>query len=233
MKFKKHIYFYPEKPVLVHRDQDLVEELSQDDDWVAEFKYNGARCVLTIINGDISFWTRHGAPMKTIDTGDSRYQEMIKEIQASVPSTGHYQFEGEFRHKKVIGKQYRLVLWDCIIYNDEYLNKLTYDERRKLVLDHFSTAPVAHGKVINLNEYRRRVTVIAQFHGDFRCLFAEFKSLKPVKYSNVKHLIEFEDGEFEGLVMKNRNGKLNLGRNSNPDSKWMMKIRIETGRHKF
>jgi len=236
MKFPNHIYFYPEKPVLVHRDQDLVEMFCTDPDWVAELKYNGVRCVLTIINGEVSFWTRHGAPIKTIDLTDDRCKELVKEVTDAVPSTGHYQFEGELRHKKVTGLQYRLVLWDCLIYNDEYLNKLTYDERRELVLKHFSVAPDAQDKVINLSEYKRRITVIHQFPDDFRRVFIEFADRQAgntglYKYNSMRHLIESD--EFEGLVFKNRNGKLNLGRNTNPDSKWMMKIRIETGRHKF
>jgi ATP-dependent DNA ligase len=232
MKFKEFIYFYPEKPVLVHRDQPLVDKFTEDPDYVAEIKVNGNRCILVILNHEVSFFNRHGKEMRNIDKSDERYKEMVKEIKRKVPDTGHYQFEGEFRHNKVKGIQYRLVLWDCLIYNDEYLNKLTYDERREFVLKHFSVDD-AEGYQIGDNiislkawaDYRKsRVTVIKQYNNvDFRKLFEQYK---------LKHW----DGkleEFEGLVFKNRNGKLGLGRKNNPDSKWMFKIRIETGRHKF
>ena len=150
-------------------------------------------------------------------SGGSREQ-----IKTSVPNKGHFQFEGELRHSKVTGIQYKLVLWDCLIYNDEYLNRLTYDERRELVLKHFQSSSDASDKVISLSEYRKRVKVIEQFESDFRTIFDEFacgdRTLGDV-------------GEFEGLVMKNRKGKLALGRKTNPDSRWMFKIRIETGRH--
>lgn len=224
MKFKNFIYFYPEKPTLIHRDQPLVEELSNDPLYIAEPKYNGTRCTLVVLNGDIDFWTRHNHPVKNLKRSGSEYDEIIQEIKSAVPSKGHFQFEGELRHSKVTGIQYKLVLWDCIIYNDEYLNKIGYDERRELVKKHFQTLPVAPGRVVKLSDYRKRVTVIEQFLGDFRAIFNEYAS-------GQRTLGEL--AEFEGLVIKHRNGKLALGRKSNPDSRWMFKIRIETGRHKF
>ena len=232
MKFKEFIYFFPEKPVLVHRDQPLVDDFTNDPDYIAEMKVNGNRCVLVVLNGEVSFWNRHGKEFRNLKHSDERYIELVDEVKSKVPSTGHYQFEGELRHNKVPGLQYRLVLWDCIIYNDEYLNKLPYSERRELVLKHFSVDEAENyqigDNVISLKKWsdyqNSRVTVIKQYNDvDFKKLFNELHK---------KHL-NGELEEFEGLVFKNVNGKLNLGRKNNPDSKYMFKIRIETGRHKF
>jgi ATP-dependent DNA ligase len=228
MKFKEFIYFYPERPVLVHRDQPLVDEISEDDNYIAEPKYNGARCVLVVLNGDVSLWNRHGNPMRTINETDERYKELVKEVKKYVPKTGHYQFEGEFRHNKVTGLQYKLVLWDCLIYADEYLNKLAYDDRREIVLKHFAVPVDTSKKVIDLESYRKHITVIEQFKTDFKKVYSEFMSGKR-KLNDGENWL----AEFEGLVMKNRKGKLALGRKTNPDSRWMYKIRKETGRHKF
>ena len=228
MQFKEFIYFYPEKPVLVHRDQPLVDDFSADDDYVAEPKYNGARCVLVVLNGEVSFWNRHGKPMKTINKTDERYIELVKEVKKTVPKTGHFQFEGEFRHNKVTGLQYNLVLWDTLIYTDEYLNKLIYDDRRELVLKHFAVPVDTSKKLVDLNAYKKRITVIQQFKKDFKKLYSEFMSGKR-KLNDSENWAD----EFEGLVFKNRKGKLALGRKTNPDSRWMFKIRKETGRHKF
>jgi ATP-dependent DNA ligase len=224
VRFDNFIYFYPEKPTLVHRDQELVDELSDNPDFVAEPKYNGTRCIVVVLNGDVAFWTRHNHPVKNLKTGTPEYNELVQEIKIRVPDKGHFQFEGELRHSKVTGIQYKIVLWDCLIYDGEYLNKLTYDERRELVEKHFQTASDASGKVISILPYLKRVKVIEQFKGDFRAIFNEY-------VAGQRRLGEPE--EFEGLVMKNRNGKLALGRRTNPDSRWMFKIRIETGRHKF
>jgi ATP-dependent DNA ligase len=224
MKFKNFIYFYPEKPTLIHRDQPLVDELSDDDLYIAEPKYNGTRCTLVVLNGKVEFWTRHNHPVKNLKHDTPEYDELVKEIKTRIPSKGHFQFEGELRHSKVTGIQNKLVLWDCIIYNDEYLNKIDYDERRSLVIKHFQASSEAGDKVVNISDYRRRVTVIEQYSDDFRAVFADFVEGRKVLG---------EKAEFEGLVIKNRKGKLALGRSTNPDSRWMFKILIETGRHKF
>jgi ATP-dependent DNA ligase len=224
MKFKKHIYFYPEKPSLVHRDQPLVGDLAKNDNWIAEPKYNGTRCVLTVINGDVSFWTRHGEQVKILNKDTVEYIEMVNEVKEALPDKGHFQFDSELRHHKVKGLSFHLVIWDCFIYNDLYLNRLEYDERRELVLKHFYFPENTSDKVIILNRYKRRVAVIEQFKTDFRKVFDEFVSEKRVLGN---------PDEFEGLVMKNRKGKLSLGRKTNPNSTWMFKMRIETGRHKF
>ena len=71
MKFKQFIYFYPEKPVLVHRDQPLVDEFSADDDYVAEPKYNGARCILVVLNGEMELTI--GGVSRTLIKGDQYF----------------------------------------------------------------------------------------------------------------------------------------------------------------
>jgi len=210
--------------MLVHRDQPLVNEISEDDNFIAEPKYNGTRCVLTVLDHDVTFWTRHGHPVKTLNHSAPEYDELVAEVKATIPKKGHFQFDGELRHHKVTGLSFNLVLWDCFIYQDEFLNRRTYDERRALVLKHFSTSGNDKGKVIKLSEYRKRITVIEQFKTDFRKVFDEFVNEK----RSLGHI-----DEFEGLVMKNRHGLLSLGRSTNPESRWMYKIRIETGRHKF
>ena len=41
------------------------------------------------------------------------------------------------------------------------------------------------------------------------------------------------DSEIEGLVLKNEKGKLELGRKTGIDSKWMFKVRKPSGRYRF
>lgn len=224
MKFKKHIYFYPEKPSLIHRDQPLVADLSNDENWVAEPKYNGTRCILTVVDSSVTFWTRHGHEVKILNKDADEFKELVNEVKESLPDKGHFQFDSELRHHKVKGLSFHLVIWDCFIYNDLFLNRPEYDERRNLVLKHFNAPENISTKVVNLNRYKRRVTVIEQFKTDFRGVFDEFVL--------EKRMLGNHD-EFEGLVIKNRKGKLSLGRKTNPNSTWMYKIRIETGRHKF
>lgn len=60
MKIKRLKYFYPEKPVLMHIDQDAFEDMSKSPQWMAEPKLNGARCEVHMMDGEVEFWDRHG-----------------------------------------------------------------------------------------------------------------------------------------------------------------------------
>ena len=91
MKLRDFKYFYPEKPVLIHRDQDLVTELSDNDNFIAEPKYNGQRCMLHIIDGKVEFWSRHGELLAYNKDPDP---EMVAELKRLFPK-GYYLFDSE------------------------------------------------------------------------------------------------------------------------------------------
>lgn len=202
MKIKVFKYFYPERPVLVHRDQDLVDKLSDDPNWVAELKYNGQKLELHIIDGEVMFYSRHGDLLKYhFDPSP----EIVDYFKKKFPK-GYYLFSGELRHNKFKGIQHKVVLWDVFIYNNQFLYKEPYWARRALLEKHF------------LKGNYRVVSLIRQYKTDFRKVF---------------EMANPEVNEFEGIVMKNLQGKVAVGRRTSPDSKWQFKIRKKTGRHKF
>lgn len=201
MKLKKFKYFYPEKPVLVHRDQELVYKLSENPDYIGEIKFNGQRLELHVMDGIPEFWGRHGEKL-TYNPSEA----VLGAIKEKIPTTGYYIFDGELRHNKVIGIRDKIVLWDVFTWESKTV-RLEYHERRELL------------KSLNLGiDLGSTLCMADQCIGDFRNTF--------------DRLIE-ESDEFEGIVMKNRHGKLNLGRTGAKNSDWMFKIRKTTGRHRY
>lgn len=212
MKIKRLKYFYPEKPVLMKITQESFTEMSNSPQWVAEPKYNGSRCIVHMLNGEISFWDRHGKKLdfdSNVLYKDGR--DKIKMIlRLAFGDIGYYVFDGELRHNKVTGIQNKLVLWDCFIYNHELLNKKPYWARRALI---------EAGIKEDTND---PVTLIRQWKHHFKTVYDEYVA---GHWGN--------PDEFEGIVLKNVNGLLNLGRNSGINSNWMFKVRKQTGRHRF
>lgn len=130
----------------------------------------------------------------------------MEEALKQLPPRGYFLFDGELRHNKTKGVQDKVVLWDAFIYNGKLQFDLPYWVRRQKVID------------IGLEQSDlATISLIKQYKGDFKKLFEK--------------LIQFK--EFEGLVLKNTQGKLKPGVNSCPDSRWMFKIRKETGRHRY
>ena len=168
MILKRFKYFYPEKPVLVHREQELVYRMSENPDFVGEIKFNGIRLVLHVIDGKPEFWGRHGDILTY-----KPCEAVLSAIREKIPCEGYYIFDGELR----------------------LLKSLNLDTSLDSTL-----------------------ILIEQCEGNFKETF--------------ERLIT-ESDEFEGIVMKNLKGTLNLGRTGAKNSQWMFKIRRTTGRHRY
>jgi len=201
MKLNNFKYFYPEKPVLVHRDQELVHRLSMNPDYIGEIKFNGQRLALHVLDGVPELWGRHGEKL-TYKPSES----VLGVIKEKIPTQGYYVFDGELRHNKVPGMRDKIVLWDVFVWNSSMV-RLGYDDRRGLL------------KSLNLDTDMDSILhLIGQCEGNFKETFDRLIA---------------ESDEFEGIVMKNRKGKLNLGRTGAKNSNWMFKIRRTTGRHRY
>ena len=92
------------------------------------------------------------------------------------------------------------------IYNYEFQHKSPYWARRALLAD-----------ILTVDE-ELKVSLITQYTSDFKAVFNELTA---------------DENEYEGLVIKNLQGKIRPGRKSCPNSSWMYKIRKQTGRHRY
>ena len=210
MKLKKFTYFYPEAPELILIESDAFTEMSNDDNYIAEPKFNEQRCELHLIDGVVHFWDRHGKSLSYDSNpmyADGR-EKIAKIIVDTFGDKGYFLLDAGLRHNKVEGINNKLVIYDIHVYQNEVLNKWEFEERRAVLeLNFKNTSP---DDTVHLIEWH-----LNDFHKWF------------------KYYAEHPSGEFEGLVMKNRKGKLKLSRTSNNKSLWMFKTRIKTGRHRY
>lgn len=213
MKLNTITYFYPEKPVLILKDTDAFQEMSDSPLYVGEPKYNGQRCELHLLDGQAEFWDRHGKHLTYNSNSlyDEGREKIVKEIVDRVGDKGYFVFDCELRHNKVQGIQNKLVIYDIHVYKNEVLNKMVFKDRREL-LESLGFS-IYNGDTVHL---------IYQYKDDFE---THFNSFIAGNYGDAD--------EFEGLVIKRLDGKLKLGRASGSDSTWMFKVRKQTGRHRY
>ena len=126
MNIDKFTYFYPEKPTLVSIEQDIFDMMSDDQKWIAEAKYNGARLQLHIMDGRPEFWDRHGKKLVYQPT-----DEILNEVKNLFPQKGYYLFDGELRHNKVIGVKNMIMIYDALICDGELMIEVPFSVRRK------------------------------------------------------------------------------------------------------
>ena len=205
MRIESFEYFYPEKPRLTSIKSPMFEKLSKDPQWIAEKKFNGSRLQFNVVCAN------NGDPQHF--TFMNRHglhlayvpdDVMRKALQKLPWPAGYCLLDGELRHNKVVGVRHKIVFYDVFVWDGELLTDKDFLFRRNLL---YKLLPYPNGP-LSLPEW---------FNGD---LYAAFKDVT-------------KDPEIEGLVIKNINGKLNLGRNAGRDSAWMWKVRKESGRYRF
>ena len=132
--------------------------------------------------------------------------DLLEELKKLPLSKSYYSFDAELCDKKVKGVRDRVVFYDLHIYKGELLTTKPFWYRRELLETLFKRV----GKAKN-------ISLIEQFSGRFKPLF--------------NRVIKNE--AIEGLVLKNKQGMLNLGRTSAIESQWMYKVRKPSGRYHF
>jgi ATP-dependent DNA ligase len=200
MQIDSFKYFYPERPRLLHIEQPLFEQLSQDPNWVAEPKYNGSRLQLHFVAGAWQFWNRHEQPMVYTPSPE------VFDALAGLNLKGYWLFDGELRHKKTRGISHKIVLYDVFIRQGDLLLGQPFADRRGIL------------------------ETLLHYHGDYHVL-----GLAPQYEENFRQVFGLltQDEEIEGLVLKNLQGQLQLGRSRAAESRWMWKVRQPSGRYQF
>jgi hypothetical protein len=139
-------------------------------------------------------------------------RENIKKILISkVGKKGYFVFDSELRHNKVKNIQNMLVIYDIHVYKNEVLNRMVFGDRRKL-LESLGFS-IFNGDTVHL---------IYQYKENFE---NHFNSFTVGNYG--------DPDEFEGLVIKNLNGKLKLGRVTGTNSQWMFKVRVASKKYRY
>lgn len=158
MQINDFTYFYPERPGLIHIEQDLFGRLSADPAWIAEPKFNGKRLELHCLpSGALYFYNRHGEVMAYTPTA-----ELIANL-AALDLKGYWLFDGELRDRKVKGVRDQVVLYDVFIAEGELLTGVSFADRRGILetLFHYS------------GPYTDTLTLADQYPGDFRAVYDE------------------------------------------------------------
>lgn len=202
-KISEFRYFYPEKPRLMHVGQELFDKLSRDPDWLAEPKINGKRLQLHHLPDGRFLFYNRHGEPMRHSPGPKLAEDLRR-----LDLKGYWLFDGELRDGKVKGVRDKVALWDVFMADGEVLVDKTYEERRGILETLFHYCGPDSGENLDL---------IQQFGGDFRRRFDAYK----------------DDPEVEGLVLKNKNGKLALGRTGAYQSGWMWKVRKASGIARF
>ena len=200
------IYYYPNRPFLIPPDSEMVQQKSDDPNWDAEIKWGGDR---------LGLWkTKEQFPKQFSSfVFWNRQNEIFKKYEPSPELLDELNslelpfetaLDGELLHFKTRNYKHCIVFYDAYIVGDQRC-VVELRNRRDIMASYFKARKF---KLIHMAE---------QFQTDFKQHFDKV----------------IVDDEKEGLVMKDKNGKIQWNTVKSPDVAWQLKIRKPEKNYKF
>lgn len=210
MKYLSYKYLYPPRPKNAIPDT----ELSSFDDgtFIAQPKLNGSNCVIFTNGQRFIVMNRHGARLTNFELDENELKEIYR-------GSGWMILNGEYLNKSKSDEtnttfNHKFVIFDILCFNGEYLLGKTFEERVKL-LDSL------YGQTESEKDYlflvSRNVYRVKSFYTDFKSIYDRLVPIDVI----------------EGLVMKRKMAKLELGSTENNNTKSQIKCRKATRNYKY
>jgi hypothetical protein len=210
MRYLSYKYLYPPRPKNAIPDTEL--EFWDNGSLIAQPKLNGSNCVI-FTNGEKTIvMNRHNQRLTNFNISDNEIKDIYR-------GEGWMILNGEYMNKSKSDENnqvfnHKFVIFDILGFNSEYLVGKTFEERIQL-LDSI------YGQVDSEKEYLFKVTEniyrVKSYVGDFKSLYDKLTPIDMI----------------EGLVMKRKNARLELGTSENNNTKSQLKCRKATKNYKY
>lgn len=217
MKYTKFSYLFPPRPVQTTEPAEL--DKYDTGEYVAQPKYNGTCCVLFINESQIMVMNRH----KGLISSD--YSQI--DLKGLHRGKGWMVLCGEFLNKNKKGEDgipfnLKFVIWDILVYENNYLLGTSFVERMNLLEELYPSVKMRVGD---------------KFESFIHLCFTSHKNCYKAPYytGNFKILYQsiVKTDLYEGLVLKRKAGKLQLGLNEKNNNDWQIKCRKPTKNYDF
>lgn len=209
-KYLNYRYIFPPRPKNAIPDSEL--GFWDNGSLVAQPKLNGSNCVIFTNGGKTIVMNRHNQRLTNFNISDNEIKDIYR-------GEGWMILNGEYMNKSKSDENnqvfnHKFVIFDILGFNGEYLVGKTFEERIQLL-------DTIYGQVDSEKEYLFKVTEnvyrVKSYVGDFKSLYDKLTPIDMI----------------EGLVMKRKNARLELGTSENNNTKSQLKCRKATKNYKY
>jgi len=207
IKYESFQYIFPPRPKNPIQIKDI--GMWDNDMMVAQPKLNGSNCTIYMNGQNFYAYNRHGQRMSNFDID-------LKEISNLYKGKGWMVLNCEYLNKSKKNEfgetfNHKFCIFDILVYDGNYLIGKTFQERIEL-LDGFYGKPENYISSISQNVFR-----IKSYYSDFENLYNSLVGIDMV----------------EGLVLKRKLAKLEVGSTENNNTKSQIKVRKATKNYKY
>jgi hypothetical protein len=204
MKFNSYRYIYPPRPKNAVNPEEL--NFWDNNQMIGQPKINGSNCLI-FSNGEKNFiMNRHNGRLTNFQISNDEINSIYR------GSNGEwFVINGEYLNKskqdeRGITFNHKLIIFDILVFKSDYLVGKTFSERIE-ILDEL------YGKEESEKDYLYKVSDniyrVKSYQTDFKRVFDELTSIDLI----------------EGLVLKRKNARLEIGNTENNNIKSQLKFR--------
>lgn len=207
IKYESFQYIFPPRPKNPIQPSDLKNW--DNGIMLAQPKLNGSNCTV-YMNGDkIYVYNRHGQRLSNFKINDSELLN-LKRGKGWMVLNGEYMNKSKNDSNGMIFNE-KLCLFDILVFENSYLIGKTFQYRIELLNNLFS----GEGNI--LSQISQNIFKVESFDSDFEN----------------KYLTLSQIDMYEGLVLKRKSAKLEVGSTENNNTKSQIKVRKPTKNYKY
>lgn len=210
-KYSNFKYVYPPRPKNAISPEELV--FWDNGTLIAQPKLNGSNCVIFTNGVDYFVMNRHKQRLTNFKITNEELSEIYRGDGEWMIINGEYMNKSKSDEKSKVFN-HKLVIFDILAYNGEYLVGSTFSDRVEL-LDKL------YGKQESEKDYLYSITTnvyrVKSYSNNFKNLFDTITNIDMI----------------EGLVMKRSNAKLEAGLTESNNIKSQLKCRKPTLNYKY
>ncbi len=212
-KYDKYRYIFPPRPENAIPDSHISEY--DGGSMLVQPKLNGSNCTIYTNGVDLRIMNRHNEPLTNFHLSK---EELITNLYKS--NSGNWQvINGEYLNKSKKDERnetfnHKLVIFDILTFDSDYLVGKTFSERIQLLDELYGKQECEKDYLYQISENIFRVK---SYDKDFKVLYDKLSSIDMI----------------EGLVMKRKTARLELGVSELNNTKSQIKVRKPTKNYRF
>jgi ATP-dependent DNA ligase len=212
MKFENYRYIYPPRPKNAINPDDLT--FWDNNSLLAQPKLNGSNTTIYTNGEQVIIMNRHGARLTNFQIPLDEIKSLYRGVRGQwLVINGEYLNKSK-QDERGITFNHKLIIFDILVYKSDYLVGQTFQQRVHLLDELYGKNDSEKSYLYSISDNVYRVK---SFDTGFKSLFDQLTPIDMI----------------EGLVMKRKNAKLEIGNTENNNTKSQLKARKPTKLYKY
>jgi ATP-dependent DNA ligase len=212
MKYNSYRYIYPPRPKNAIPDSEL--NFWDNKSLIAQPKLNGSNCVIFMDGTRNMVMNRHNQRLTNFELPQAELMALYKCNPGELMVINGEYLNKSKQDERGVTFNHKLVIFDILVFKSDYLVGSTFSDRITLLDELYGTKDSEKPYLYSVSDNVYRVK---SFETGFKQIFDDLTKIDIV----------------EGLVLKRKSAKLEIGNTENNNTKSQLKARKATKLYKY